>query len=202
MSLITKLKYFSIYIILNFIGFYLAFQNWWSKESASPVPIFGILFCFGICWLGIVFMGIMTSQLIFLKDKNDFVSPFSLITTEDYLDNFGEYSKKMKKSIWIINFGIFFLSISVFIYTMSFIKQYQLENYGVIENAKIDRITTDVKGNEYSSIEYNNDKSGSIILTKMFDEAKLINDGDSIKIIYSSKNPDIIEIYSDYESEK
>ncbi len=85
---------------------------------------------------------------------------------------------------------------------MSSIKQYQLEKYGKIENAKIDRITTDVKGNEYSSIEYNNSKSGSIILTKMFDEAKLINEGDSIKIIYSSKNPDIVEIYSDYESEK
>ena len=202
MSLITKLKYFSIYIILNFIGFYIAFQNWWLNVSACSVSVFFILFCFGICWLGIVFIGIMISQLIFLKEKNDFVSPFSFFTTEDYLDNLGEKAKKMKKSIWIINFGIFFLSISIFIYTMSSIKQYQLEKYGKIENAKIDRITTDVKGNEYSSIEYNNSKSGSIILTKMFDEAKLINEGDSIKIIYSSKNSDIVEISSDYESKK
>ncbi len=113
MSLITKLKYFSIYIILNFIGFYIAFQNWWSKESASPVPVFFILFCFGICWLGIVFIGIMISQLIFLKEKNDFVSPFSLVTTEDYLDNFGEKAKKNEKKyldykLWYILFINFY----------------------------------------------------------------------------------------------
>jgi len=145
MSLITKFKYFSIYIILNFIGFYLAFQNWWSKESASPVPIFFILFCFGMCWLGIIFIGIMISQLIFFKDKNDFVSPFSLATTDDYVDNFGDNAKKMKKSIWIINFSIFFLSIFIFIFIMSFIKKYQLEKYGIIESARIIKITPDVK---------------------------------------------------------
>lgn len=203
MNLKTKLKYFSIYIILNFIGFYLAFQNWWLKESANPTPIFYILFCFGICWIGIIFIGIMVSQLIFLKQsKKDFVSPFSLVTSEDYVENFGDNSKKIKKSIWIINFGLFFLSIFIFIFTMNFIKKYQLKKYGIIENARIDRVTNDVKGNEYSSIEYNNNKSESIILTKMFDETKSINKGDSIKIIYSSKNPDIVEIYSEYEGEK
>lgn len=202
MSLITKLKYFSIYIILNFIGFYLAFQNWWSKESASPAPMFFILFCFGICWLGIIFMGIMISQLMFLKHKNDFVSPFSLATTEDYLYNFGDNAKKIKKSIWIINFGMFFLSIFIFIFIMSFIKKYQLEKYGVIESARIVRISPDVKKNEYSSIEYNNGKSTSIILTRIFDENQSINESDSIKIIYSSKNPDIVELYSEYKRGK
>lgn len=200
MSLITKLKYFTIYIILNFTGFYLAFQNWWLRESASPVPIFFILFCFGLCWLGIIFIGIMISQLIFLKHKNNFVSPFSLVTTDDYVDNFGDDAKKIKKSIWIINFGLFFLSIFTFIFIMNFIKKYQLEKYGVIESARIVRITPDVKKNEYSSIEYNDGKSNSTLLTKkMFDKNKSLNEGDSIKIIYSSENPKIVELYSEYQ---
>ena len=203
MNLTTKIKYISIYLFLNFIGFYYAFQNWWLIESASPVPTFFILFCFGLCWIGIVFLGIMISQLLFLKtNSNNFISPFSLATREDYLEKFGVEAKKMKRSIWTINFGLLIFSIVIFIYTMNYIKKYQLSNFGKIENAIVKRITSDVKGNEYSNLEYNNGKSRSVILTKNYTELKSISKGDSIKIIYSSKNPEIIELYSSYSKKK
>ena len=180
---------------------YLAFKNWWTSESASPAPIFILLLYAGICWIGILFLSIMISQLVILKqDKKAFISLFSLFSKDDYKDRFGEKAKAMDKSVQIISFGILIFSIFIFASTMQLIKNYHLKNYKVLENAKIQYISKDVKGNEYAFVEYNSGESSSSILTKRyFKNQKQINSGDSIKIIYSSQNPEIVELYSDFE---
>ena len=191
-----------IYMFLNSLGMYLAFQNWWTSESASPAPIFILLLYAGICWIGILFLSIMISQLIMLKqDKKSFISLFSLFSKNDYDDHFGANAKAMNRSVQITSFGILIFSIIIFSSAMQLVKNYQLKKYELLEYAKIQYISTDVKGNEYSYIEYNNRKSSSTILTKSYsNNKKQINSGDSIKIIYSSQNPEIVELYSNFKN--
>lgn len=201
MDFSAKLKYITTYIILNSLGIYLAYKNWWISESSNPIPGFVLFFYAGICWIGIVFLGIMISQIIsFRQEKKYFISPFSLATKGDYKERFGDDAKRMKISVQIISFGILFLTFFVFVTIMHLVKNYQLKEYGVTEYAKIKSISKDAKGNEFSSIRYNKSKNSSTLLTKYFTDPKEYDIGDSIKIIYSSKNPDIVELFKEYKN--
>lgn len=197
MDLSIKLKYLFIYTSLNVIGLYIAFLNWWPGD-------FFLIFSFGLCWIGIFNLSIMLNLLLSDEvNKKKFVSFFSLVTIEDYEYVFGkDKGEESRTKIIFFSLVIMILTFFIFRFTMDTYEKNQLKKYGVIEKIKIFKKMIDLKGNETCLFLYNNQNRLSSLITKPSNKKISAEKNDSITVIYSSKNPKIIDLYSNYLKEK
>src|SRR6218665_241183 len=198
MNLKTKTKFLSIYLILNAIGVLLAIKYWWTDPlilSGLNKVIIILLFSIGICWIGILFFTIMIIRLLIVNiDHHQFISPFDLISNEYYVSEIGlKKAERFKRAISFIGFPILFLTIFLFRYSVKIYENNELTTNGVIENIVLKKINKDIKGNNYIFIEYGNGKYSVNFRSDYF----RVND--TIKIIYSNQNPDIVKIFNEYK---
>ncbi|KIO51197.1 hypothetical protein IW18_19505 [Flavobacterium hibernum] len=99
MNLKIRIKYITIYLVLNGIAVFLAIRFWWTDPiilSYLNIYTITLLFSVGISWIGILFISIMiTRDLLLEKDKFNFITPLSLINNDYYISEIGlEKAKK------------------------------------------------------------------------------------------------------------
>lgn len=193
------LKYISIYLSLNVTGISIASHFWWTdglKLSYLHKETAFLLLSFGLCWIGVIYLSILISRKIKLKpDYFPFIGPIDIERIEILSKNLDEeIRKKLKRILPIIAFPIMSLTITSFILIMNGIKESQLNNYGKVEIVVVDQIQNDIKGIPYAIFKYNND---DFVLLPKND----LSINDKIEIIYSNKNPKIVEYYKDFKRE-
>jgi len=200
MAFQTVTKYFLIFLILNLVGIFVAYNFWWTdgvrlsyfgKETAA------LLFSAGISWFGVVYLSIYISRKIILKnDKYQFIGLLDIYQVEIFSRNIID-SETRKKVVSILPFVAFPMMIALivfFVIAMSEVENYQLNKYGTIELVEIKRTENTIRQIPYNHIEYNNEKN-SINLPQTHYKVH-----DKVKIIYSYKNPKIVKYLKDVES--
>ena len=198
MNFKITIQYLLVAILLIVISFLIAYNFWW-KIDLNSSQFFIIVFATLICWLGIGFLSILISGIIVFKniEKIGFKSPFSLVMNEYYYEKFGlETAKKLKKTFSLIAFPTLFILIFAFYKIVNFVEYTDLTYYGIEKSVKIEDISYS-KGNKRAKInfEFNNEK----ISKKLFLKDTLKNVGEFETIIFSSRNPNIVELKSEFE---
>ncbi|GEM_PF-3826577 len=186
------ITYLILYIILNSIGLSIALNFWWTDSltlSFLKKESFLLLMSIGFCWIGILYMSILIIRKFIVKIKtHNFIGPIDLVSNEMYQKEIGiENATKFKNSLTFIAFPILIITIIVFITSMNSYEVYELSKNGKIEKIKVKEIRNDIKQNPYIYFEYNNNKNK----TNLRNEKKL-KIGDEVSVIYSIKNPKII----------
>ena len=198
MNFKITIQYLLVAILLIVISFLIAYNFWW-KIDLNSSQFFIIVFATLICWLGIGFLSILISGIIVFKniEKIGFKSPFSLVMNGYYYEKFGlETAKKLKKTFSLIAFPTLFILIFAFYKIVNFVEYTDLTYYGIEKSVKIEDISYS-KGNKRAKInfEFNNEK----ISKKLFLKDTLKNVGEFETIIFSSRNPNIVELKSEFE---
>ena len=193
-----KIQYLLVAILLIGISFLLALNFWW-KIDLNSGQFFIIGFSTMICWLGIGYLSILISGIIVFKniEKFGFVSPFTLVFNGYFYKKFGiETAKKFKSTFSLIAFPTLFILIFAFYKIVNFVEYTDLTYYGIKKSVKIEQISY-YKGNKRAQInfEFNNEK----ISKNLFLKDTLKNIGDIETIIFSSRNPNIVELKSEFE---
>ncbi|PXY44935.1 hypothetical protein [Flavobacterium hydrophilum] len=198
MNLKTKAKYLFLYLVLTAIGVLLAFRYWWT----DPLILSGLnkftivlLFSVGICWLGILFLSIMIIRLLIVKiDNHKFISPLDLTNNKYYASEIGlKKAKIFGNAIAFIGFPMLFLTIFLFRFLIGIYETHELATNGVIENIVIKKLNKDIKKNSYAFIEYGKGKHSVNI------QSDYLRLNDTIKIIYSNRNPNIVKFFNEYK---
>ena len=188
----TELRYLIIYLILNTIGILVASTIWWTDNlnlSFLKEETLLLLFSTGICWIGIIHLSIFIIRKFIVKiDNSKFIGPIDLVFNEYYQNEIGIGNAiKFKKSMTLVSFSLFIVTIGCFFLGTNIYKNYQLNNYGVNETVRVKEIRFDMKENPYIYFEYNNGNSSTLLYNKGFKV------GDRTIIIFSINNPRIIE---------
>ena len=197
MAIKYKLFYISIYLFLNIIGILIALNYWWTNSltlSFFGIEIAALLISVGLCWIGVLHLSLLLSRLFFLKnDKYKFIGIWDVMQYEHHIhDKIDEQTKKtLFKSHAFLGFSIMIGTILIFILSTDYYEKHQLKKYGVIENIKTEHISYDIKQNKYFAITYNHNNNHTYLSLDNY------NIGDTIEIIYSSKNPNIVKYIKD-----
>ena len=197
MNFKITIQYLLVAILLIVISFLIAYNFWW-KIDLNSSQFFIIVFATLICWLGIGFLSILISGIIIFKniEKIGFKSPFSLVMNGYYYEKFGlETAKKLKNTFSLIAFPTLFILIFAFYKIVNFVEYTDLTYYGIEKSVKIEDISY-YKGNKRAQInfEFNNEK----ISKNLFLKDTLKNVGDFETIIFSSRNPNIVELKTEF----
>ena len=197
MNFKITIQYLLVAILLIVISFLIAYNFWW-KIDLNSGQFFIIVFATIICWLGIGFLSILISGIIVFKniEKFGFVSPFTLVFNGYFYKKFGiETAKKFKSTFSLIAFPTLFILIFAFYKIVNFVEYTDLTYYGVEKSVKIEDISY-YKGNKRAKInfEFNNEK----ISKNLFLKDTLKNVGDFETIIFSSRNPNIVELKTEF----
>lgn len=197
MNFKITIQYLLVAILLIVISFLIAYNFWW-KIDLNSSQFFIIVFATLICWLGIGFLSILISGIIIFKniEKIGFKSPFSLVMNGYYYEKFGlETAKKLKNTFSLIAFPTLFILIFAFYKIVNFVEYTDLTYYGIEKSVKIEDISY-YKGNKRAKInfEFNNEK----ISKNLFLKDTLKNVGDFETIIFSSRNPNIVELKTEF----
>lgn len=188
----TSLIYLILYVLLNSIGLSIALNFWWTDSlnlSFLKKESFLLLMSIGFCWIGILYMSILIIRKFIVKiNTQNFIGPIDLISNEMYQEQIGiENATKFKNSLTFVAFPILIITIIVFITCMNSYEVYELSKNGIVEKIEVKEIRNDIKQNKYIYFEYNNNKNK----TNLRNEKKL-KVGDEVSVIYSIKNPKII----------
>ena len=197
MNFKITIQYLLVAILLIVISFLIAYNFWW-KIDLNSSQFFIIVFATLICWLGIGFLSILISGIIIFKniEKIGFKSPFSLVMNGYYYEKFGlETAKKLKNTFSLIAFPTLFILIFAFYKIVNFVEYTDLTYYGIEKSVKIEDISY-YKGNKRAKInfKFNNEK----ISKNLFLKDTLKNVGDFETIIFSSRNPNIVELKTEF----
>ena len=197
MNFKITIQYLLVAILLIVISFLIAYNFWW-KIDLNSSQFFIIVFATLICWLGIGFLSILISGIIIFKniEKIGFKSPFSLVMNGYYYEKFElETAKKLKNTFSLIAFPTLFILIFAFYKIVNFVEYTDLTYYGIEKSVKIEDISY-YKGKKRAKInfEFNNEK----ISKNLFLKDTLKNVGDFETIIFSSRNPNIVELKTEF----
>ncbi len=189
MSKLQAIIYSIIYLVVIAIGLFIFFKAWWAPGYS--IASFGGLVAFFLVSFGCMFLSISLTRII-INSKIDF-GYYELNT----VGHFKIFQSKVgkKKAAWISGMVIalfILLATLLFVYFGRFLKQYevnQLRNFGQYQLVRITDIKRKGKGGPYAFFDYyfNGKKYSNDLLQKDF------NIGDSVEIIFSTKNIDIIE---------
>lgn len=186
------IAYLILYILLNSIGVCIAFHFWWTDSltlSFLEKESLLLLLSVGVCWIGILYLSILIIRKFIVKIPNQkFIGPIDLVSNEMYQKEIGiKNATKFKNSLTFIAFPILIITIIIFITSMNSYEVYELSIYGKVEKIKVKEIKNDIKQNPYIYFEYNNYENE----TNLWNEKKL-KVGDEVFVVYSIKNPKII----------
>ncbi len=192
MPKISITPYLIIYITLTIISFWTAFHFWWldpyTAETLSP-EFLALLGAAGLYWLGILHLSVLlVRKLIVKNDRLGYVNPFTFIGW-DYAEKLGkEKFAKAKKIFSFIAFGIFIVSIAIFIGAMKIYKQSALKN-GILKTVIIEGIDKTPKQIPYARFEF--EYKEELYQTHL--PQNNLQVGDSVEIVISNNNPKIVE---------
>ena len=187
----VTIQYLLISVLLIGVSFLLAYNFWWKLDLYSG-EFFLLFFILGLCWFGTLLIGILVSRKINFKNDNfGFIGLLNLnklTSQENFL--------KFRKTLTIFSFAILILTIFIFYKIVNFVEYTDLTYYGIEKSVKIEDISY-YKGNKRAKInfEFNNEK----ISKNLFLKDTLKNIGDIETIIFSSRNPNIVELKSEFE---
>lgn len=192
------IQYLLIAILLIGISFSISYYFWW-RIDLNSAQFIKIVLSTMICWIGIGFLSTLISGKIIFKniEKIGFVSPFQLVINGYYYKKFGlETAKKFKTTFSLTAFSTLFLLIFSFYKIVNFVEYTDLTYYGIEKSVKIEDISY-YKDNKRAKInfEFNNEKISKMLFLK----DTLKNIGDFETIIFSSRNPNIVELKSEFE---
>ncbi|GEM_PF-2030614 len=145
--------------------------------------------------MGILFLSILIARLIRLKpDPYGFINLFDLQDLEFFSKvNLDETQrKKLNFAIPFIAFPLMIASITVFILSMKAIASFHLSKYGKIEKTTILSTENSIKGIPYNHIEYANGYRTNL-------PQRIYRINDTVMIIYSEKNPNVVTYFEDYK---
>lgn len=139
---------FSILFILG--SFLFAFYFKWKLDPAQTgKPFIIIAVSCMLCWLGVGFLSILISRKILFgsKDNFGFYNPFELAFNGYLYNEIGnEKAKKFKTTFSLIAFPLFFFLVFLFFKITDKYESYQLENFGINKEIRINKILWDKGG--------------------------------------------------------
>lgn len=185
-----KNKNFYFSILLYFFGLFFTFNYWWNKIDLSFLNVAVSFYSYSLSSL--LLANFVTQKFIAPSDSNF----SSFIIDEKKLDQIIEKIGKEKYQNVKRKNGFLFAGIAtiylVINYTfMNSYEKYQLKNYGEVKEVKIENKSKNIKGLDFTTIEYEN------IEKELFLNSYKI--GEKQKIIYSKKNPKIAEWLEEYQ---
>ena len=199
MNFKIRIKYIFFYLLFNITGCFTAIKYRTSDDLIlSELNKYTLMFSFSIaiCWIGIVLISMMISRDLLLKPDNfDFFSPYNFSIDNEYLSSKIGVTKEKKfmTVMGIISFLILISTIGSFIILINKYEKKQLNEYGIIETVKVKEINYNAKKNEFALFVYQNKKCR----VNFFNDSLKIND--TVKIIYSKKNPNIVKYLKEYQ---
>ncbi len=191
MNFKINVQYLLISILLIGVSFLLAYHFWWKLNLYSG-EFFLLFFILGLCWFGILHIGILVSRKINFKNDNfGFIGLLNLnelASQENFL--------KFRTTLLTFSFTILILTIFLFYKIVNFVEYTDLTYYGVEKSVRIEGVSY-YKGNKRAKInfDFNNEKISKLLFLK----DTLKNVGDFETIIFSSRNPNIVELKSEFE---
>lgn len=142
-----------------------------------------------IAWIAIIFLALyLVRKLVIKNDCERFIGPFKFLT-EDNAKAVGVKTYiKAKNTLALISFPLFFITIAVFMGATSMYKKSELQR-GIVQTVTVREIQFDPKRNPYAGYNYNH--NGKMYQT--FLAEKNLRVGDSVKIVFSKNNPNIVD---------
>jgi hypothetical protein len=193
------MKYLLIFLFLFSIGISVAYNFWWTDSvnlSYFGKEMAALLFSIGVCWFGVLYLSILISRKLTLKnDQYQFIGLLDIQPIEFISRNIIDIAtqKKLSHALPFTAFPIMIVLVLTFILTMHKIEIFQLNKYGIIEHVEIKSSKYTIKNIPYNHIEYGNGKFS----TNLSQEKYKV--GDKVQIIYSRKNPQIVKYLDDFE---
>ena len=193
MKPIIILKYLIFFVLFVLVSFLFAFYFKWRIDPAQTgKPFIIIAVSCMLCWLGVVFLSILISRKIIFgsKDNFGFYNPFELAFNGYLYNEIGnEKAKKFKTYFSLITFPLFFLLVFLFFKITDYYESYQLENFGINKEIRINKILWDKGGQRaFFDFEFNGEKINKIKYLK--DSLKV---GQVTDIIFSTENPYVVK---------
>ncbi|MCU7618596.1 hypothetical protein NZ698_15485 [Chryseobacterium sp. PBS4-4] len=190
---------YSLFSILFIVASFLLAYNFWWRIDYNSAEFFILVLATMICWIGIGYLSTLIAGKIIFKTLQEvgFVSPFKLISSGFFYETKGiEIAKKFKTMFSAFAFPVLMILIFLFYQIVNFIEKTDLAYYGVEKMAKIEKISY-FKGVKRGHItfEFGNYKIKKIVY--LSDTLK--NVGDYEAIVFSSRNPYIVENLSEYK---
>lgn len=188
-------KYLLTSSLLILSAFFIAFEFSWlfDDENAGKQIIFFLPI--GLCWFGCMYFGILIQRLVkskgILKDK--FLGPLD-INEEKIINELGpNYRNKFP---FILIFPMFIFLMLIFVMFKYNYKNEQLSKFGIEKVLRVDSVSFNKSGrNIHTTLNYNNKKFKYIFIVN-----DSLKKNDSLKVIFSSKNPNINTLKSEYNS--
>lgn len=193
MKIKIRIKYIFLYLLFNISGCLIAIRYRIADDLIySDINKYTLMsfLSIGISYIGISIISLMISRNLILKpDTLPFFSPYDFFINSSYLSTIVTTydEKKFKKFYGIISSLLLALTIIGYQVVIRKYEEKQLEKYGIIENVIVKKINYDHKHNPYMLLEYQNKKQ------KVNFHSYSLKENDSVKIIYSQKNPSIVK---------
>ncbi len=202
MNLKIRIKYIFYYLLFNISGCLIAIKYRTCDDlinsAENKYTLLGFL-SIGISYIGISIISLMISRDLIIKPDNfPFFSPYDFSINNNFLSSIigVDNEKKFKKAYGVISSLLLVLTVTSYIILINKYEQQQLTEYGIIENVKVKEINYDIKHNPYAFFEYKKKKYEINFL------ANSLKVNDSVKIIYSNKNPCIVEYLKEYDGKQ
>ena len=199
MNIKIRIKYLYYYLLFNISGCLIAIKYRTSDDlihsGINKYTLLGFL-SIGISYIGISIISLMISRDLIIKPDNfPFFSPYDFSINNNFLSSIirEDDEKKFKKTYGIISFLLLVLTVTSYIILTNKYEEKQLTEYGIIENVKVKELNYDIKHNPYALFEYQNKKY------KVNFHANSLKVNDTVKIIYSKKNPNIVAYLKEFE---
>lgn len=193
MSRKVILQYIGLYFILTVAGLCLAYKFWWFDPLQAQgltkytLPLFGAV---GLAWIGIQFLTSMFAiQRFFRGSVNHFIGILQL--NHDLLEPLKGTVKYRKLNIFIpiVSFPLLFITIAIFVFSMSAYERNEIRHYGVVRRVPVTDVHYDIKKKEYAYVVYRHgDRTFKHDLPMQNHHLN-----DTVEIIFSSRNPDIVD---------
>lgn len=193
MTKTQALKYSLIYILLILLGVFIAFKVWWTNGDTRFLGIIS----FFLVGFGSFFLSISLTRLI-IPTQTDF--NFSTLSDKQKYKNLqktiGTTKVKVINVSYISLFLIFFAGTAYSLVTsLTKYEKDQLKTFGQLQKVRINNIDYKGKGTSYAFFDFYLDgKKHSNNL-----DPKNYNIGDSVTIIFSTNNTDIVKWAEDVD---
>lgn len=190
------IRYSIIYLALILAGFFIAFKVWWTPSGARFLGPVAFFFVFG----GFLLLSFsLTRILVSTELEFSFSTLSNRLLYQSFKKKVGPAKANKVTAIFIMLF--FLLGGSAGYYFVMYINRYeesQLKEYGQYQKVRIKDIQNKGKGQQYASFDY---YVNEIRYSNDLDQ-KDFEIGDSVEIIFSTHDPDIILWADDFRKDK
>lgn len=187
------LQYIGLYVALTIAGASIAYKFWWFDPLQAQglnrytLPLFGAA---GLAWIGIQFLTSMFAiQRFFRGNVTKFIGIIQLnYNLVEPLKGTAKY-RQINLFIPLVSFPLLFVSIAIFVFSISAYERNEFRDYGVVTRVPITDVNYDIKKKEYAHIIYRH--AGKTFEHDLPVQNHHLND--TVEIVFSSRNPDIVD---------